>query len=148
MWTCDTCGEDIVRVQDGLIEWLSGRNTKGHGLRLVHSHGAGPNANHREGCQYAGGLELQELPLEDFVGAKGADGLMYLLSLLEQGEAQQEEVLELIRRLYVPGYEQVRLYLEAATAEGVYRHKGARGFPRQQEIQEVLEFVRERDSGG
>ena len=102
----------------------------------------------RAGASISKGRGRTDLQLEDFLGPNGPDGLMYLLSMLEQEMAPKAEVLELIRRLYVPGYEQARLYLEEAAAEGVYERRGATGFPRQREIQEVLEFVRGRDSGG
>jgi hypothetical protein len=64
------------------------------------------------GCQYDQGYEFRKnhslvegISLERIVGA---DGLMLLLSWLAAGELPGDEVLDLTKRVQVPGYEQAR----------------------------------------
>ena len=50
----------------------------------------------------------------------GSDGLLRLLYILERSDHQTEHVIEMIKRLQIPGYEQVRDSLRAAAGAGVY----------------------------
>jgi hypothetical protein len=122
-WTCDECGEVIEKARHGWVEWFremgSGKKT-GEGLRLVHHLPASPRKKtNNTGCQYdehapeyrQRNLALCDLPLASMVGP---NGLMRLLALLAQDCLPKAEVLELIKRLHVPGYESARLYMDEA----------------------------------
>ena len=105
-WRCATCGQLITSVSDGWVEWLASEDDGGgtilNGLRLVH----------RESCRYDPGAVFRNgrsvvegLSLERFVGP---DGLILLLSLLVAGELPMAEVVELAKRVQIPGYELAR----------------------------------------
>jgi hypothetical protein len=145
-WKCTACGEFITGVEDGWVEWLSNEDEQGStrlsGLRLVHrKHGA----NQPWGCQYDPQREFRNdrslvegLPLERFVGS---DGLMLLLSLIAQSELPQEEVLELTKRVQIPGYEQVRQIYQAEIAGGLLETSIGTGFFLQSEIGLLLQWA-------
>jgi hypothetical protein len=110
-WRCDSCADIITSIQAGWVEWLASEDKHGkdilRGLRLVHR---GRQNSHK--CRYDpleefrnGRTIVEGLPLERLVGA---DGLMILLSLLAEGELPHREILELIKRVQIPGYELVR----------------------------------------
>ncbi|MFL5345322.1 MAG: hypothetical protein ACJ8AT_11040 [Hyalangium sp.] len=151
MWTCDTCGQKINSAKDGWVEWLHffpgpASGPKGHGLRLVHNGGTSPRG--LSGCQYGKGAKkpnemVQDLQLEEFLGA---DGLMRLLELIYDQKVPTEEVLEMIKRLHIPGYEEARLHFESAIAAGEFEPNTAPGFPFQFQIAGVLKFARSRQS--
>jgi hypothetical protein len=113
-WRCDSCGDIISNVESGWLEWLASEDKHGNdvlrGLRLVHRGHQRNVRNHK--CRYdpreefrSGNTIVEGLPLERVVGA---DGLMVLLSLLAEGELPQREILEMVKRVQIPGYELVR----------------------------------------
>ena len=149
-WVCDTCGEIIEKVGDGWVEWLSPakgeEKGRGKGLRLVHHKPASPR-NPSGSCQYDMHTEfkkdflLKDMPLSHFLGA---NGLMVLLSLLPEGELPKEDVLEMIKRLHIPGYEHARLCFDEAIHEGVFEPNTLPGYYWQSDIQATLEYVKRR----
>ena len=105
-WRCDSCARLITDIGDGWVEWLASEDKAGatilHGLRLVH----------RESCRYDartvfrnGRSVVEGVCLERFTGP---DGLSLLLSLLAAGELPGTEVIELAKRVQIPGYELAR----------------------------------------
>lgn len=105
-WLCDSCTQLITSVNDGWVEWLASEDDTGaaivSGLRLVH----------RESCRYDARAVFRNcrsvvegLCLERFIGP---DGLILLLSLLAEGELPTVEVIELAKRVQIPGYELAR----------------------------------------
>lgn len=155
-WACDVCGEPIMRARDGWVEWLrvfgeeNARNPREYGLRLVHHLPASPRKEDVEtGCQYDGRMErkqnkagIKDLGLIYFVGP---DGLMRLLALIAEKELPQKEVLEMTKRLHVPGYEFARHHLEAARSVGVYEPNTIQGYPHQSQIEEVRNWAERED---
>jgi hypothetical protein len=114
-WRCDSCGELITSIDAGWVEWLSSEGDRGEdvlsGLQLVHYGSVLPNGAGR-GCRYDRLKEFRNrktivegLPLERFVGL---DGLMMLFSLLTDGSLPRDEILELAKRVQIPGYELAR----------------------------------------
>ena len=113
-WRCDSCGDVITSVQTGWVEWLASEDEHGNdvlsGLRLVHR---GPQEKaRRTNCRYDprklfrnNKTIVEGLPLNGLVGA---DGLMVLLSLVAEGGLPHAEILELVKRVQVPGYELIR----------------------------------------
>lgn len=105
-WHCDCCARLITSVNEGWVEWLASEDDTGatilNGLRLVH----------RESCRYDANTVFRNrrsvvegLSLERFIGP---DGLILLLSLLAVGELPTVEVIELAKRVQIPGYEVAR----------------------------------------
>jgi len=143
-WRCDSCGDFITNIQDGWVEWLASEDKDGNdvlsGLRLVHR---GPRQKARKhNCRYDPLLEFRSsqtivegLPLDRLVGP---DGLMVLPSLLAQGELPRREILELVRRVQIPGYELIRsLFTDVQRSKVLSPVLGHRCYL-QSEIQEML----------
>lgn len=152
-WICDTCGEFINEPRDGWVEWLVGpRDESGRrrhrGLRLVHQSQATPLAP-KGNCQYNEQEEyrhdraiIADMHLEQFLGP---DGLMMLLEYLATEELPKEEVLVMIKRLHIPGYEHARLHFDRAIAEGVFEPNGPEDYYRQSDIRATLEWAAEQE---
>jgi hypothetical protein len=105
---------------------------------LVHEH----EVERFRRCRYDDRMEFQRdrsivegLPLERFVGA---DGLMMLLSLIAQNEMPTSQVLELAKRVQIPGYEQARDLFHKAIDHGMIAPSIGEGFYMQSEIRELL----------
>ena len=120
-WRCSTCVTLVTSIEDGCVEWLAGEDeqetTRLRGLRLVHNLASSPRRG-SQGCQYDRHREfhkdhsiVESLSLERFVGP---DGLMLLLSFIAPQEMPMDDVLELAKRVQIPGYEQVRELLHFA----------------------------------
>jgi hypothetical protein len=147
-WRCGACGGLIRRVEDGRVEWLaleegSGK-TRISGLQLVHNLATSPISS---GCQYDAREEFQRnrsivegLSLDHFVGP---DGLMFLLSLMlmTSGEKVAEDVIELVKRVQIPGYEQARELFQPAIEQGLFSPAIGNGFYLQSEIHSVLRWI-------
>jgi hypothetical protein len=143
-WRCSSCGELITRIQDGWVEWLAGEDGQGsarlRGLRLVH----------RNHCRYDEHQEfhrdqsiVEGLALERFVGP---DGLMLLLSCLASGEFPRDEILELIKRVQVPYYEQASQPIHEALELGALVPAIGQGYYLQSEMRLVLGWARSKES--
>ena len=87
---------------------------------------------------------VERLPLERFLRA---DGLMFLVSLIGAGDLPLEELLELTKRVQVPGYEQGRQWFEEAIAARVVEPSIGTGYYLQSEIEAVLRWASEATSG-
>jgi hypothetical protein len=66
---------------------------------------------------------------------------MLLLSLIAQSEMPRAEVLELAKRVQIPGYEQTRDLFHQAIDVGIVAPLIGEGFYMQSEIQELLRWV-------
>jgi hypothetical protein len=145
-WKCSSCGELITSIEDGWVEWLATENKRGtllRDLRLVHGK-TKPGDSGSHSCRYDPRIEFRNhksvvegLPLERFVGP---DGLMLLLSFLAAEEMPQNDVLELIKRVQVPGYEQARELFEAIGKE-IFTPSIREGYYLQSEIWALLRWA-------
>lgn len=147
-WRCSACGQLITSIEDGWVEWLAAENRRGvtrlKGLRLVHRfHTSLAPSEH--GCRYDQRAVFRKdrsvvegLPLERFIGP---DGLMMLLSLIREGELPMADLLELAKRVQIPGYELVRELFKEASAEGVIEPVIGEGYYLQSDIQAVLRWA-------
>ena len=148
-WICDTCGDQIESVDDGWVQWLRIRDEENdsfhsEGLELVH---ARQNSERERSCIYnsqhvfrARRATTADLSLRDFACP---DGLMRLLSFISDDEFKdKEEVIEMIKRLFIPGYEQVRRHLDSAVSDYVFEPNTKEGFPHQFQIELVLEWIK------
>lgn len=135
-WHCDFCARLITSVSDGWVEWLASEDDSGatilNGLRLVH----------RGSCRYdtltvfgSRRSVVEGLCLERFMGA---DGLVLLLSLIAAGELPTVDVIELAKRVQVPGYELVRNFAGRENLSEVVVPSLGHGCYLQSEIAEVL----------
>ena len=135
-WQCDFCARLITSVCDGWVEWLASQDDTGativNGLRLVH----------RESCRYDARAVFRNrrsvvegLCLERFMGP---DGLTLLLSLLAVGELPTVELIELAKRVQIPGYELARNLVGEESLPRVLRPSLGHGCYLQSEIDEVL----------
>lgn len=117
---------------------------RGRGARILHAD-TGESESRR--CQYSdyeaetAGAVVGNLPLREFCGP---DGLILLLEMLEEDALPKEEVLELIKRIHIPGYEQARSHFEQAIDEGVFEPNSAPGYYSQKEIKAVLRWAARR----
>lgn len=151
-WRCDSCADMITSVQAGWVEWLASEDKHGNdilrGLRLVHRGRKKNVRNHN--CRYdpleefrSGRTIVEGLPLERLVGA---DGLMILLSLLADRELPYREILELIKRLQIPGYELVRNLSPRGQHSKLLSPVLSHGHYLQSEIREILGWANQTSS--
>lgn len=148
-WICDTCGQEIKKVEDGWVEWIIFPGKEGgRDLRLVHHRPASPAKGAGGKCQFDQDYEYKkdggiigDLPLSRFLGP---NGLMLLLSFIYEGRLPTSLILEMIKRLHIPGYEHARFYFEEALNEDVFDPNMPPGFYWQDDIRAVLEFANKR----
>ena len=144
-WQCDSCGELIASIDAGWVEWLSSEGDRGvevlSGLQLVHRGSVLPNGQGKT-CRYDCLKEFRNsktivegLALERFVGP---DGLMMLFSFLVAGNLPQEEILELAKRVQIPGYELTRGLLRESISSNVVTQFLGHGCYLQSEIREMI----------
>ncbi len=153
-WRCDSCGQLVPDLQAGWVEWLAAEDTKGKtkvsGLRLVHRRDTGARSLEPCGCRYNPRDEFRKnrgivegLALDRFAGP---DGLMLLFSMIAERELPAQELIELAKRVQVPGYEAVYELVHDAVSEGVITPSISSGFYLQCEIWDVLRWARYRAS--
>jgi hypothetical protein len=139
-WICDTCGEIIEKAEDGYVEWLSRSGSEKRSyyrLMLVHH---SPKSPRERGCYppKAKDIDLHN-PLEYFVGP---NGLMWLLAQLSDDTFEnREELLEMCKRLHVPGYEMARNNFESAIGDGVFEPNTKPGYYSQKNISATLQWA-------
>jgi len=148
-WRCDSCGELVPDLLAGWVEWLAAEDTRGKpkvsGLRLVHRRNSGARSPHPHGCRYNPRHEFRKnrgivegLSLDRFAGP---DGLMLLLSMIAERELPLHELIELAKRVQIPGYEAAYELVHDAVSEGVIAPCISSGFYLQCEIRDVLKWA-------
>lgn len=148
-WTCDECGEPIKGAKAGWLEWYSYHPRKkegphGHGLRIVHHNLASPRKP-RGDCYYSRRGQSGVLVLDNHLDVYlGPNGLMKLLSMIYDEVVPTNELLEVIKRLHIPGYEEARHHFADAIAAGVYEPNTPPGFPHTNQIEAICRFANER----
>lgn len=147
-WRCDSCGELVPDLKAGWVEWVAAEDSEGKpkvsGLRLVHRRDTSPRCREPYGCEYNLQDEFRNnrgivegLPLDRFAGP---DGLMLLLSMIAERELPSEGLIELAKRVQIPGYEAVHELVHDAVTEGVIAPAIGLGFYLQCEIWDVLNW--------
>jgi hypothetical protein len=153
-WRCDSCGQLVPDLQAGWVEWLAAEDTRGKprvsGLRLVHRRNTSARSREPYGCRYNARDEFRKnrgivegLALDRFVGP---DGLMLLLSMIAERELPLQELVELAKRVQIPGYEAAYDLVHDAVSEGVIAPCISSGFYLQCEIWDVLKWAKCRTS--
>ncbi len=151
-WICDECDRTIEKASDGWVQWrvfeaetrarkLKGQEPLARDLQLVHHSSDGVNF----GCQFIDhdpAYMILDEGLPDFLGP---DGLMKLLGFIANKQVKTSEVLEMIKRLNIPGYEHARIYFKEAISEGVFEPNTSPGYHLQSDIEAVNKWIAERD---
>ena len=143
VWKCDTCGESIDTVDAGWVEWKVDTGVVPRGgksdFRLVHSHGASRSGLR---CQYderslGDGIIVGDLPLSQFVDL---DGLITLLEFMSDNPSMQNQLIELIKRIHVPQYDEARGSFAAAIAAGAFEPNTKPNFHTTKQIAATIEW--------
>ena len=119
-WFCDSCGKVIQHPEEGWFEWYSDITTEKYtGFRIVHHNGE---------CQYNGRTLYNENKIIKDVYLTeilGSTGLGYLLDLLDESSegyrktVDLTELIEIIKRVSIPYWEEARFYWQKAINSGV-----------------------------
>lgn len=127
-WRCDVCRELIKAPREGMLQWLSNDDLRVHGFRIVHNAGFSPRQP-RGDCYYpAKGQHFADMHLDSMLGP---EGLVEMLSFVDPGPHHQpdyagpyvkdlREFSEIMRRLFVPYYEEARLYWSQAIEDQMF----------------------------
>ena len=129
-WQCDVCGELIQRPEHGYLEWLNYSDGRRYGFRIVHHAPHSPRRANGKDCYYTRAERGGDLDLPRFTGPVG---LVKLLSWLDAGQefdaayrgagvADLREWVLLVKRLYLPYYEEARQYLPLAKESVEFGH--------------------------
>ena len=136
------------------MEWVAAEDSMGKpkvsGLRLVHRRDASRRGRELYGCQYNPRDEFRKnrcivegLPLDRLAGP---DGLMFLLSMIAGRELALPELIELAKRVQIPGYEAVYEVVQDAANGGVIAPAIGLGFYLQCEIRDALNWAKDQTS--
>jgi hypothetical protein len=144
-WICDSCGGLIEKPDDGWVEWISlGSSKLGRDIRLVHKFGA-VSGNKKDRCMFNGRAEFAKdggtVADNSLTGFLGTDGLMRLLVFISESELPTPDVLEMIKRLHIPGYEQARKHFKEAINAGVFEPNMPERFYGQSDINATIKFI-------
>ncbi len=124
-WVCDRCHKQIVNKEDGVVAWESSNLNDAKNLCLLHRK-----------CN----VETEYLSDRNLKSFLGEDGLVNLLEFISDDIfIDKEEVLEMIKRLHVTGYEQARLYFDEALSEQVIDINGKERYYNKTTINTILE---------
>jgi hypothetical protein len=121
-WICDSCGQIIEKSEDGWWEYLDDFKTNAIlGFRIVH---------HQKSCMYDErpiaheDLLLGDLPLNQIIDSGGFGHMLHWLELSETKKLECTIVIngyiEVMRRLYLPYWEEARQYWEKALKDGFH----------------------------
>lgn len=125
-FVCDTCGEIIDTPEQGYIEWLDDK--KAGRFNIVHHSLRSPLKPSRSCYQHENAYGRSDSALQDFLGSRG---VVEMLSFIDVGHyhrpeyhgpdvADLREWTEVARRLFIPHYEEARLYWDRALADGFF----------------------------
>lgn len=145
LWVCDTCGQPILKAEDGWVEWINVPQRSGgyrvRDMRLVHHVPTSPRVPNAH-CQFDERRELAkdegivgDRSLVDYIGP---DGLMNLLEHAADPSFEDIDIHEVIKRIQVPGYDLAKSHFDAAVQEGVIDLNQPKGFYTQRQIESVI----------
>ena len=102
LYTCDVCGKLILDTEDAFLAWSRNKSTyKFEGFFIAH-----------RVCFDNFHMEME------LTSALHIDGLAKLIVMLEEGlVADIDSFTEVMKRLYLPHYEEARKYFPLADAE-------------------------------
>lgn len=107
-WFCDKCGEVIEKIDAGHVIWKRDDDQREYAFRIVH-----------RDCDDHAHFRFWE-PLKDFLGPDGSSYLLSFVSLgpfltwpgfaSTPGPANNDQFVDLFRRVQLPYYEEARKY--------------------------------------
>jgi hypothetical protein len=126
-WLCDGCGEVIESPEQGCLEWLWNEDddSKAHCFRIVHLDSYSPHKSSPHCYHYEDQWNRADGRLDRYVGG---GGLTTLLAFLDHDSCtvstgprvtDVRELVEIIRRLHVPYYEEARRHFRKAITDGL-----------------------------
>lgn len=133
---CDKCNQYISTPEEGYIEWLRNINTEEiTNFHIVHNTATclyNEQKMYHEYSSSAPGNHLQYF--------LGTDGLIKLLKLIEDDKViNKSEVVEIIKRVQVSGYEAARSFFDEAYSMGIIDspYKSGFYFPYTSQIEDI-----------
>lgn len=112
-WTCDSCGQDILDPQRGLLIWRE-EDLRGYDYRLVHKNIDGRHCDPGSNEGFISNVEI-----DHFLGPEGQAALLSMLSVgpMMHGDNQPrvkdfDAFVDIFRRLQVPWYEEAREHFD------------------------------------
>lgn len=118
-WQCDSCGNIIEKVADGVLEWID-QDGSVQEFKIVHKRSCSHQIKH---------YDRKTRELENFVGPKGMPSIVLFFDSREEinpgrssinKDQDMRELVELIKRLNLAYYEQARIYWTKATNNGFF----------------------------
>lgn len=112
VWICDSCKMPIQQPEDGWVQWInfgSKLSPRKRNLRLVHEFIANQRMGGEINCRFN---EKTDTKLNESVGDDRLtdflclDGLIRLLEFFACNQLPKNEVLEMIKRLFMPSCEE------------------------------------------
>lgn len=138
-WICDHCGDKINSLKDGYVQWVlvpNGSKYIGRDMHIVHRFTSKPGCIYNEHIEFSKDKgTVADDSLEFFYSV---DGLTNLLMKIEENEIPTKQILEIIKRIHIPGYEAIRHHVKKAIAEGVIEPDGLDGYYNQFEIKAII----------
>jgi hypothetical protein len=120
-WICDSCGEKIYSGNSGLIKWMKSspkenivgvQEPRFREFQIVHN---------SEKCIgiYNKNVDASVVSIHTMKHLGSTDIVGYLMLCLEENQCfEPQEVIEIIKRLQIPYYEEGRRYLDVAKKDG------------------------------
>lgn len=126
-WVCDTCGDPILSVDDGYVEFIRETEApyRASQFHIVHQRSSSPIG----ACyQHEHARGRADLALRDFTGGRGQARLLSFLDVGPEfapdfegpGVLDLREFTDFARRLTIPYYEEARQHWKAAWRDGFF----------------------------
>ena len=116
-WFCDVCGRIIDSPEKGYVVWNDATETNDFGYKILHANGFLDEHGNKYVCDknhpYRSSMELARL--------MSYIGVAHLLSMLESGSLHKSIFSEIFRRLFIPYYEEARLYFDEAKKDDFFK---------------------------
>jgi hypothetical protein len=121
-WICDSCGKLIEKPEDGWWEYLHDTETGLiSGFRIVHY--GGPCYYNEQALRHKNKL-VGDMHLDQVLKSGGFGHMLHWLELSETRKINERieitDFTEIMRRLYLPYWEEARLYWEQAYKDGFH----------------------------
>jgi hypothetical protein len=153
-WICDTCGEVIYGPEQGWFEFLRDMdNHNAHGFKIVHHKIYSPKHG-PDGCYQYKDIEHRALRCDMHLDQIIGDPIetRYIISLLDPypiflnkrenfviDSHTIREWVEIYNRLFIPFYEEARMYFDLAREEGMFKEENPCSFLEEVFLKEIVE---------
>ncbi len=125
-WICDTCGGIIEKPEDGWWEYI--HHIKGNlidGFHIVH-YGNMRDCYYNEQALRKENKSVGSMHLDHMLTSSGYGHMLHWLELSQQVQGKtkdhfdMQDYINIMRRLYLPYWEEARLYWERAFKDGFH----------------------------